>query len=393
MSRTPRAPSSTSRPIRGNVRSPGRARPDRAGHGRREGRRATATASCRPRRPRSPAARRGSAPRRCDEALALRRAGIAGPRVLTWLYAPGCAAAGGRRGRHRRVGVRCRGRSTRWPPPPARPVDRARAPQGRHRPGPQRADPGRPRDAPAGGPAAAGRGRRRASSACGRHLAFADEPEHPTVKHQGEVFADALRDGRGRRASRLEVRHLANSAATLTSPGGPLRPRPARHRRLRPLARPAARRARRLRPRAGHDRSRPSWRTSSVCPAGTASRTRHQYVTTHDTVLGAGAARVRRRDPAARVGHAGPAGRSRARRRPDARGRRAGLHGPGGASTSAPARPSRRATASSCSAPVRDGGPTAQDWAVAAGTISYEIVTRIGARVPRVHVDSEAVAR
>ena len=30
----------------------------------------------------------------------------------------------------------------------------------------------------------------------------------------------------------------------------------------------------------------------------------------------------------------------------------------------------------------RDGGPTAQDWAVAAGTISYEIVTRIGARVP-----------
>ena len=38
----------------------------------------------------------------------------------------------------------------------------------------------------------------------------------------------------------------------------------------------------------------------------------------------------------------------------------------------------------------RDGGPTAQDWAVAAGTISYEIVTRIGARVPRVHVDSEA---
>jgi alanine racemase len=29
------------------------------------------------------------------------------------------------------------------------------------------------------------------------------------------------------------------------------------------------------------------------------------------------------------------------------------------------------------------GAPTAEDWAVAAGTIGYEIVTRIGARVPR----------
>jgi alanine racemase len=37
----------------------------------------------------------------------------------------------------------------------------------------------------------------------------------------------------------------------------------------------------------------------------------------------------------------------------------------------------------------RDGGPTAQDWAEAAGTISYEIVTRIGSgRMPRRYVDS-----
>ncbi|MFE9457311.1 alanine racemase [Streptomyces californicus] len=33
------------------------------------------------------------------------------------------------------------------------------------------------------------------------------------------------------------------------------------------------------------------------------------------------------------------------------------------------------------------GEPTAQDWAEAADTIAYEIVTRIGARVPRVYVD------
>ncbi|WP_329571178.1 alanine racemase [Streptomyces sp. NBC_01361] len=36
------------------------------------------------------------------------------------------------------------------------------------------------------------------------------------------------------------------------------------------------------------------------------------------------------------------------------------------------------------------GEPTAEDWAQAAGTIAYEIVTRIGARVPRVYVDGGA---
>jgi alanine racemase len=36
------------------------------------------------------------------------------------------------------------------------------------------------------------------------------------------------------------------------------------------------------------------------------------------------------------------------------------------------------------------GGPTAQDWAEACGTINYEIVTRIGGRMKRRYVDSEA---
>jgi alanine racemase len=44
-----------------------------------------------------------------------------------------------------------------------------------------------------------------------------------------------------------------------------------------------------------------------------------------------------------------------------------------------------------------NGEPTAQDWAEACGTISYEIVTRFGAqktaqqasRMPRIHVDSD----
>ncbi|GAB3771284.1 alanine racemase [Nocardioides ginsengisegetis] len=37
----------------------------------------------------------------------------------------------------------------------------------------------------------------------------------------------------------------------------------------------------------------------------------------------------------------------------------------------------------------RDGAPTAQDWAEACGTISYEIVTRIGGRMTRTYVDQE----
>ena len=35
--------------------------------------------------------------------------------------------------------------------------------------------------------------------------------------------------------------------------------------------------------------------------------------------------------------------------------------------------------------PGRNGEPTAQDWADATGTISYEIVARVGARVPRAY--------
>jgi alanine racemase len=36
------------------------------------------------------------------------------------------------------------------------------------------------------------------------------------------------------------------------------------------------------------------------------------------------------------------------------------------------------------------GEPTAQDWADAVDTISYEIVTRIGGRLVRRHIDTES---
>jgi alanine racemase len=38
---------------------------------------------------------------------------------------------------------------------------------------------------------------------------------------------------------------------------------------------------------------------------------------------------------------------------------------------------------------ARRGEPTAHDWAVAADTIGYEIVTRLGSRVPRRHVGGD----
>jgi alanine racemase len=42
--------------------------------------------------------------------------------------------------------------------------------------------------------------------------------------------------------------------------------------------------------------------------------------------------------------------------------------------------------------PGDDGEPTAEDWARATGTISYEIVTRLGPRLPRVVVGADGVA-
>ena len=49
------------------------------------------------------------------------------------------------------------------------------------------------------------------------HFAFADAPEHPTVRTQADVFAAAVGEAE-RHGIRPLIRHLANSAATLTNP-------------------------------------------------------------------------------------------------------------------------------------------------------------------------------
>lgn len=213
------------------------------------------------------------------------------------------------------------------------------------------------------------------------HYAWADAPAHPTVTRQTDVFAQAVELAE-RAGARLQVRHLANSAATLTNPrahfdlvrpglavyglspvpdlGGP------DHYGLVPAMRLQARLA-----------------LVKRVPAGSGVSYGHAYVTPADTTLGLVPLGYADGLPRHASG-AGPllvAGRRRTVAGrvcmdqvvvdlgdgPDAAAARAGdlavVFGPG-----------------------TDGEPTAQDWADAAGTISYEIVTRIGSRVPRRYV-------
>ncbi len=218
------------------------------------------------------------------------------------------------------------------------------------------------------------------------HLAFADEPDHPAVRAQAAVFAEAL-ELVERRGARLEVRHLANSAATLTAPGlhyDLVRPGIAVYG-LSPVPQLGGPADFGLIPAMTLEAELV---TVKEVPAGQGVSYAHAYVTPGATTLGVvplgyadGVPRHasgsvdrpggpllvggRRLSVAGRVCmdqvvvDLGPDAQDRA-------GDRVELFGTGAA-----------------------GGPTAQDWADVAGTISYEIVTRVGGRVPRVHIDSE----
>ena len=102
------------------------------------------------------------------------------------------------------------------------------------------------------------------------------------------------------------------------------------------------------------------------------------------TTLGLVPARVRRRRPA----------RGRQPGRGLGRRRRAGRCAAGSAWTSSSSTWTAPTVEAGADAvlfgPGVHGEPTAQDWAEACGTISYEIVTRIGGRMTRRHVDSDA---
>ncbi|MEV7072943.1 alanine racemase [Streptomyces sp. NPDC091972] len=212
------------------------------------------------------------------------------------------------------------------------------------------------------------------------HFACADEPGHPSIAAQLTLFREMLAYAEGR-GVRPEVRHIANSPATLTLPESHfdlvrtgiatygISPSPElgvpADFGLRPVMTLSA-----------------SLALVKRVPGGHGVSYGHHYVTPGETTLGlvpvgyadgiprhaSGAGPVlvdgKWRTVAGRVamdqfvvdlgGDEPPTGT------------RAVLFGPGDR-----------------------GEPTAEDWAQAAGTIAYEIVTRIGTRVPRVYVNEE----
>ncbi|MGW1952430.1 alanine racemase [Streptomyces sp. NPDC001920] len=210
------------------------------------------------------------------------------------------------------------------------------------------------------------------------HLACADEPGHPSIAAQLTRFREMVAYAE-EQGARPEVRHIANSPATLTLPDSHfdlvrtgiatygISPSPA-------LGSPA------------DFGLRPVMTlTASVAlvkhvPGGHGVSYGHGYVTPGDTTLGlvplGYADGIPRHASGAGPVLVGGKWRSVAGRiamdqfvvdlggdEPEP-GAEAVLFGPGDR-----------------------GEPTAEDWAQAAGTIAYEIVTRIGTRVPRVYVN------
>jgi len=209
------------------------------------------------------------------------------------------------------------------------------------------------------------------------HFAYADAPGHPTVAGQLAAFHTALQIAE-RAGVRPELRHLANSAATLTTPEAHfdlVRPGLAVYG-ISPVPTVAGPARLGLRP-AMTLRSRVA--LAKEVPAGSGVSYGHRYTTSRRTRLALvplGYADGVPRN-ATNVGEVLLGGR---RRRISgtvcmdqfvvdvgddevAAGDDVVLFGPGDA-----------------------GEPTAQDWAEATGTISYEIVTRLGSRVPRTYV-------
>lgn len=211
------------------------------------------------------------------------------------------------------------------------------------------------------------------------HLAYADEPDHPTVARQLEVFEQAIvaADAAGLRP---RLRHLANSAATLRlpqthfdlvrpgiavygiSPGGsvgteaelglrPVMTLKARLTMVKPLPAGAG-------VSYGHEYVTPQATTVGLVPVGYADGI-PRAASNVGPILAAGAVRpiagrVCMDQVVVDLGG-----------EPAQAGDEVVFFGDGAA-----------------------GHPTATDWADATGTIAYEIVTRVGPRIPRVVLDS-----
>lgn len=217
------------------------------------------------------------------------------------------------------------------------------------------------------------------------HLARADEPGEPANARQLAAFRDAV-DLAEARGVRPEVRHLANSAATLTLRGSHfdlVRPGLATYG-LSPVPQQAAPADVGLRP-AMSVRARLA--LVKRVPAGQGVSYGHLYVTDRESTLGL-----------VPLGYADGVPRHAS----------GGSAGPGGPVLvrGVTRRVAGRVCMDQFVVDLRDddvsagdevvlfgdaaaGEPTAQQWADACGTISYEIVTRFAPRLPRVYVNGE----
>jgi alanine racemase len=204
------------------------------------------------------------------------------------------------------------------------------------------------------------------------HLACADEPGHPSVDRQLAAFHDALA-GAERAGLRPAVRHLANSAAILTRPDthfdlvragiatyglSPIRDWPA----ARGLVPAMTLRARIL--------------IAKRVPAGQGVSYGHTYTTGAPTTLAV-----------VPLGYADGVPRAASNVAPvqlgGARHRIAGRVCMDQFVVDVGDQPVSDGEPATLFGPGTGGEPTADDWADALGTINYEVVTRIGARVPR----------
>ncbi len=208
------------------------------------------------------------------------------------------------------------------------------------------------------------------------HLAYADQPGHPTIARQISAFRAAL-DVAARAGLQPQLRHLANSAATLTLP------------------------------EAHFDLVRPGIAVYGLSPV------REQYGLVPAMTLRAAAALVKhvRAGEGVSYGHAYTTARDTTLvlvpvGYADGVPRHAGNAGPvqiNGRRFTIAGRvcmdqivvdvgdlPVSAGDPVVLFGPGRGGEPTAQDWADVVGTIHYEIVTRIGPRVRRTFVGGVA---
>lgn len=204
------------------------------------------------------------------------------------------------------------------------------------------------------------------------HFAYADAPGHPTIGKQIRAFADAL-EVAARAGVEPQLRHLANSAATLTLPEAHF-----------DLVRPGIA-VYGLSPVPGDYGLTPAMTLRAAAAgvkrvrAGEGVSYGHEYTTTRETTL-----------VLVPLGYADGVPRHASNVGPVwVNGRRFTIAGrvcmdqvviDVGDLDVAPGDPVV------LFGPGRDGEPTAQDWADAVGTIHYEIVTRVGPRVARVYV-------